>query len=107
MSTAKALVSLLLLLLLTPAPARGAADDVFRGREGCFLPQESGATRPLARLGTLCAERVSPCSTFKIPNSLIGLDTGVKKRGLLGRQVVKQKAGAAFSHGCSIPTTFG
>src|SRR5664279_3907242 len=26
---------------------------------------------------TLCARRLSPASTFKIPNSLIGLETGV------------------------------
>jgi beta-lactamase class D len=77
MSTAKALVSLLPFLVLTPAPARAAADDVFGGREGCFILQEGGTTRPLERLGTLCAERVSPCSTFKIPNSLIGLETDV------------------------------
>lgn len=26
-----------------------------------------------------CAERLAPCSTFKIPNALIGLETGVLK----------------------------
>jgi len=59
------------------APAAATAADVFGGREGCFLLQEGGATAPLERVGTLCAERLSPCSTFKIPNSLIGLETGV------------------------------
>lgn len=31
--------------------------------------------------GDLCAERYSPCSTFKIPNALIGLQTGVLTDG--------------------------
>lgn len=59
------------------APGAASTADVFGGREGCFLLQEGGATAPLERVGTLCAERLSPCSTFKIPNSLIGLETGV------------------------------
>ncbi len=69
--------TLLLSLVLATVPALAATEDVFEGREGCFILQEGGATRPLERVGTLCAERVSPCSTFKIPNSLIGLETGV------------------------------
>ncbi len=67
----------LLLSRCRRGPALAATEDVFEGREGCFILQEGGATRPLERVGTLCAERVSPCSTFKIPNSLIGLETGV------------------------------
>jgi beta-lactamase class D len=69
--------ALLPLLALARPPAPTAHDDVFEGREGCFILEEGGATRPLLRLGTLCAERLSPCSTFKVPNSLIGLETGV------------------------------
>jgi beta-lactamase class D len=70
-------LSLGLALALAAASAVAAAEDVFEGREGCFILQEGGATRPLERTGTFCAERVSPCSTFKIPNSLVGLETGV------------------------------
>jgi len=69
--------AVLFFLLIARAPARAGTNDVFEGREGCFILQGGGATRPFERLGTLCAERVSPCSTFKIPNSLIGLETGV------------------------------
>jgi beta-lactamase class D len=69
--------SVLPLLVLAGPPAPAPRADVFEGREGCFILQEGGATRPVERLGTLCAERLSPCSTFKIPNSLIGLETGV------------------------------
>jgi len=70
-----ALPALALALALRPGPAAGA--DVFGGREGCFVLQEGGAPAPLERTGTLCAERLSPCSTFKIPNSLFGLESGV------------------------------
>jgi beta-lactamase class D len=69
--------TLVLFLVLATAPTLAMPEDVFEGREGCFILQEGGAARPLERVGTLCAERVSPCSTFKIPNSLIGLETGV------------------------------
>jgi beta-lactamase class D len=69
--------ALLPLLALSVPPASAADGDVFGGREGCFILQQGGAVAPLVRTGTLCAERVSPCSTFKIPNSLIGLETGV------------------------------
>jgi len=65
------------LLALTARPLAADDTDVFGGREGCFILQEGGAASALERTGTLCAERLSPCSTFKIPNSLIGLDTGV------------------------------
>ena len=67
------LLSAVLVTAAVPAPA----DDPFEGREGCLVLREGGAARPLARVGTLCAERLSPCSTFMIPNSLIGLETGV------------------------------
>jgi len=72
------LLALLSLLALPLPPASAAeAGDVFGGREGCLILQEGGAATPLERTGTLCAERLSPCSTFKIPNSLVGLETGV------------------------------
>jgi beta-lactamase class D len=69
--------ALLPLLALFVPPASAADADLFGGREGCLILQEGGAAAPLERTGTLCAERLSPCSTFKIPNSLIGLETGV------------------------------
>jgi beta-lactamase class D len=49
----------------------------FAGFEGCAVlydPRERTVTRfNVPR----CGERFVPCSTFKIPNSLIGLETGV------------------------------
>jgi beta-lactamase class D len=82
-TTNRALVALVLGAALVASSlvhageAPASAADVFGGREGCFILQEGGTTAPLERVGTLCAERFSPCSTFKIPNSLIGLETGV------------------------------
>lgn len=44
----------------------------------CLLLIDLATGRPVLREGDArCAERHSPCSTFKIPNALIGLATGV------------------------------
>ena len=45
------------------------------GYEGCFLVADLTG-KVLFRSGETCAEPYSPCSTFKIPNSLIGLEVG-------------------------------
>jgi beta-lactamase class D len=49
----------------------------FGGREGCFVLYDAQTDRYLRHNPEGCAKRFPPCSTFKIPNSLIGLDTGV------------------------------
>ncbi len=49
----------------------------FGGREGCFVLFDEQAQVYSRYNPEGCAERYSPCSTFKIPNSLIALDTGV------------------------------
>jgi beta-lactamase class D len=51
--------------------------EFFHGRDGCFVLYDSTADRYLRHNPKGCAERFSPCSTFKIPNTLIALDTGV------------------------------
>lgn len=76
---------LVVLVLAAIALAEGnnnPADDlplasVFDTWDGCLvlLDESTGQTQRY-RAGR-CAERHSPCSTFKIPNALIGLDTGV------------------------------
>jgi beta-lactamase class D len=46
------------------------------GRDACLVVTDAGGN-PVAREGgARCARRFSPCSTFKIPNTLIGLETG-------------------------------
>lgn len=49
----------------------------FAGREGCFVMYNS-ATQAYTRYNPKsCAARFSPCSTFKIPHTVVALETGV------------------------------
>ena len=68
------LVSLTLLALFGTTAEAETLEQHFGDYEGCFLVAELDGT-PLLRWGA-CSERYPPCSTFKIPNSLIGLETG-------------------------------
>ncbi len=63
--------------LAAAEPAALDAAPEFTGVEGCMVLRElaSGETRRYRP--DLCAERAEPCSTFKIGNALIGLQTGV------------------------------
>lgn len=56
-------------------PARWRAQ--FAKRAGCFVVHEIGSGQTWRSDARACARRRSPFSTFKIPHSLIGLDTGV------------------------------
>jgi beta-lactamase class D len=51
----------------------------FKGVEGCFVLYDLKSDRYLRYNEERCRRRFSPFSTFKIPNSLIGLETGVIK----------------------------
>jgi beta-lactamase class D len=51
--------------------------EFFGGHGGCFVLYDSQADSYIRYNPKGCAERFSPCSTFKIANSLIALDTGV------------------------------
>jgi len=51
--------------------------EFFGGREGCFALYDVQADSYLRYNRKGCAERFTPCSTFKIANSLIALQTGV------------------------------
>jgi beta-lactamase class D len=51
--------------------------EFFAGRDGCFVLYDSGNDSYIRYNTSGCAERFSPCSTFKIPHTLIALDTGV------------------------------
>lgn len=75
---------LFLLLLLSLATSRGeersethdlSAD--FGTHTGAFVLFDESANRWLRYRPEACKVRTSPCSTFKIPNSLIALETGV------------------------------
>lgn len=71
-------------LLLLPACADKQArveevdlSDYFEGYQGCFVLLDVSGNRQLVYNAAQARKRLSPCSTFKIPNSLIGLETGV------------------------------
>jgi bla regulator protein BlaR1 len=51
--------------------------EYFGRREGCFVLYDAQADRYIRYNPKGCAERFTPCSTFKIANSLIALQTGV------------------------------
>jgi beta-lactamase class D len=71
-----------ILFLLCLAPLSAPAQDLaqyFKGVEGCFVLYDLKADRYLRYNEERCRRRFSPFSTFKIPNSLIGLETGVIK----------------------------
>lgn len=51
--------------------------NLFNGREGGFSLYDITSQKTICYNPKHCKTRFSPCSTFKIPNSLIGLETGV------------------------------
>jgi beta-lactamase class D len=59
---------------IRPELARRFADD---GTEGAFAAYDVTASQLIASDGKRCETAFLPASTFKIPNSLIALDTGV------------------------------
>lgn len=55
------------------------ATRFFGDTRGCFTMREMGSGETFELGGDECAERSLPASTFKIPNAIIALDTGVLK----------------------------
>ena len=51
--------------------------EFFGGHEGCFVLYDAQVDRYVRYNPKGCGERFTPCSTFKIANSLIALETGV------------------------------
>jgi beta-lactamase class D len=49
----------------------------FSGYRGCFVLYDFGKNEYSQYNPEICRTRYTPCSTFKIPNSLIALETGV------------------------------
>ena len=76
---AKLLKCFLLLLCLPPLGAAQDLGQYFKNTEGCFALYDLKGDRYLRYNEERCRRRLSPFSTFKIPNSLIGLETGVIK----------------------------
>jgi len=60
------------------APARAQnLDRIFGNTKGAFVLYDFRNNRYIRHNETRCRRRFTPASTFKIPNSLIGLETGV------------------------------
>lgn len=62
-----------------PVQAPGALnlDHYFKGYDACFVLLNLDTGETTRYKPERCARRFSPCSTFKIPNAIIGLETGV------------------------------
>ncbi len=70
------------IVLLTLMASIAGADEpdlslYFKGLNGTFVLYDAGTHRYTRYNPKRAAERFAPCSTYKIPNSLIGLETGV------------------------------
>lgn len=67
------------LAVATPAGGVRAADvaELMAGREVTLVVHDIGSGETRRYDADRAAERFGPCSTFKIPNTLIALDTGV------------------------------
>jgi beta-lactamase class D len=72
---------LVLAAALLAAPARAGDPDfakLFAGRDGCFELYDLKTNKLVVRSDARrCAERTSPCSTFKVPLSLMAFDAGI------------------------------
>ncbi len=77
------MTSLLLALLLASAPRKDTVDPSLAAYlgpyEGCVLVHDMRTGATVRSDPARCALRRPPCSTFKIYNSLTGLETGVVK----------------------------
>jgi beta-lactamase class D len=74
------LIVLALFGSLCPAQTRDTVIDLrrlFKDFQGAFVLFDQQKQQYVRHNPTQCSERFSPASTFKIPNSLIGLETGV------------------------------
>lgn len=66
-----------LALITGDAPAPPDLAQHFAGIDGAFVLYDTKKQRYYRYNEKRCAERFSPCSTFKIPNALIALETGI------------------------------
>jgi beta-lactamase class D len=79
MTVAKFACSLLLVISCGVAAQAQDLSSFFKGVKGAFVLYDMNTNHYVRYNVERCRERFSPKSTFKIPNSLIGLETGVIK----------------------------
>lgn len=58
-------------------PDTAAISRIFNGHDGAFVLYDRNKNEYFRHNPQRCAERFLPASTYKIPNALIGLETGV------------------------------
>jgi bla regulator protein BlaR1 len=64
-------------LQAAPAAAPAELGRYFSGMEGCFVLLDTSSGSYAVFNEKAAAERIPPCSSFKVVNTLIGLETGV------------------------------
>jgi len=79
-------IRIVLLALIAHAVVVDAAETdrlarVFDGYDACFVVHDVRKNETIRWNSGRCATRFTPCSTFKIPNALIALETGVAPDG--------------------------
>lgn len=78
---ARWLVVRLLVVAIMGSAAHAAEPDfarLFAGRDGCFALYDLKEDKLVTRFNPeRCAQRTSPCSTFKVPLSLMAFDAGI------------------------------
>ena len=77
MTLAKFACSILLIVSYVATAHAQDLSSFFKGVNGAFVVYDMKNDRYVRYNERRCRERFSPKSTFKIPNSLIGLETGV------------------------------
>src|SRR5258705_4912768 len=73
----------LLIAIVAASTAQAGEPDfarLFAGRDGCFELYDMKADKLVVRFNPgRCAQRTSPCSTFKVPLALMAFDSGILK----------------------------
>lgn len=93
-------------VLTPPASARSAVeatDPHFKGVTGCFTMIELGTNATVERGGEECGVRTLPASTFKIPNALIALETGVVEENTVIPWDGKERWNSHWNQDLSLP----
>lgn len=75
------IVQSIAIVILGTSPAQAGEPDFarhFAGRDGCFELYDLKANKLVVRSNPRrCAQRTSPCSTFKVPLALMAFDSGI------------------------------
>lgn len=83
MTPARSAAALLALALASPDARQPILErrlgDLAAGYDACFVLYDAGQDRTLRVNEAECRRRLPPCSTFKVFNSLAGLESGVLK----------------------------